>query len=63
MHHDTTFVLGPNETGILEQMQKTPFVQVINSEKHKVRKDPVWFSTPPLFLLEAEVTDIMPGKK
>lgn len=43
-------------------MEKIPFLQVINSEKHKVAKDLERFSTPFPFL-EAEVTDIIPGEK
>lgn len=58
-------ITRPNETGSLEQkqgMQKTPFAQVINSEKYEVGKDLEGFSTPFPFL-KAEVADIIPGEK
>lgn len=60
-----TFIPRPNENDTLGQtqgMEKIPFLQVINSEKHTVGKDLEWFYTPFPFL-EAEVADIIPGEK
>ena len=42
-------------------MQKTPFAQVINSEKYEIGKGLEEFSTIFPFL-EAEVSDIIPGE-